>query len=246
MPALRAFLSLFLAGAALTPQGPGPALASAGESGDPSVICDQAASYAAAETGVPVSVLKAIALTETGRSRAGVTRPWPWTVNMEGQGHWFDSFALALAFVREHHARGARSFDLGCFQINFKWHHQHFATIEAMFDPAENALYAARFLAELFSEKGNWVDAAGAYHSRLAENAERYKARFLQFSEQLSAEDAAPPRLTAPPLPPAAPQRVRINRFPLLRAGQGGQTAGSLVPLAGLPRGRSLFGDEGG
>ncbi|GKY86680.1 transglycosylase SLT domain-containing protein [Sinisalibacter aestuarii] len=223
----------------------GPALAD-----DMSLICDRAAVLAAARTDVPVSVLKAISLTETGRSRDGATRPWPWTVNMEGEGLWFDTADAALAYAQEHFKRGARSFDIGCFQINYKWHHQHFASIEAMFDPAQNALYAARFLGELFAESGDWEKAAGAYHSRTPEFADRYRARFAAFRAGLQHEDALPLRVAeidpagarARPSPADTP---RINSFPLLQSG-GEAALGSLVPLGmpAVPGG--LFGQPSG
>lgn len=79
-------------------------------------LCEAAAQVAAERTGVPVTVLSAISLTETGRRIGARTRPWPWTVNMEGKGKWFDSRAEALDYVRRNHARGARSYDVGCFQ----------------------------------------------------------------------------------------------------------------------------------
>ena len=63
------------------------------------------------------AVLKAISLTETGRKTGGQFRPWPWTVNMEGTGHWFDTLDEARAYVSREFKRGARSFDVGCFQI---------------------------------------------------------------------------------------------------------------------------------
>ena len=85
---------------------------------------------------------------------------------MKGTGLWFETEDAARAYVYEHFKRGARSFDVGCFQINYKWHHEAFASIEQMFDPMANALYAARFLGALKAEKGSWVEAAGAYHSR--------------------------------------------------------------------------------
>ena len=47
-----------------------------------------------------------------------------------------------------------------------------------MFDPDMNALYAARFLSELYREFGDWTGAAGAYHSRTPEYADRYKVKF--------------------------------------------------------------------
>lgn len=141
-------------------------------------ICLRAADAAADRAGIPRTVMRAITLTETGRSRGGQLVPWPWTVNMEGAGHWFESRAVALAYVRREQARGARSFDIGCFQVNHLWHGEHFASLEAMFDPAINADYAARFLRNLHDETGDWSRAAGFYHSRTPEFFNRYRARF--------------------------------------------------------------------
>jgi len=114
-----------------------------------------------------------------------------------------------------------------CFQINYKWHHQHFSSLEAMFDPIINTDYAARFLTDLFGELGSWSAAAGAYHSRTPKYATRYTKRFDRYlaflsgksdtyysghgSEGLIAETAAAP--TAPeqpsgPPPPILPQLV--------------------------------------
>lgn len=199
-------------------------------------ICERAAAEAAQRTGVPLSVLKAISLNETGRNDHGVFRPWPWTVNMEGKGVWFDDEDAALAYVEKNYRRGARSFDVGCFQINYKWHGEHFTSIAQMFDPRANALYAAKFLKTLHAETGDWSKAAGAYHSRTPEYAQRYAARFDKFRGRLREEDLA----NIPQIPDvqladagaggdAAPV-PRVNRFPLLRAGGAG-TLGSLVPI---------------
>jgi len=85
---------------------------------DGAAICDAAAAEAARRSGVPVAVLRTITRTETGRpgKSGGGLDPWPWTVNMEGVGKWFDDRATAMAYVRKHHERGARSYDVGCFQ----------------------------------------------------------------------------------------------------------------------------------
>ncbi len=171
----------------------GPVDAAADAAADPSDLCDAAAAEAARRTGVPLSVLSAIALTETGRKHAGSFRPWPWTVNMEGAGHWFDTPEAALNYVDQAHARGARSFDVGCFQINFKWHGAAFASFGQMFDPLANALYAAGFLGDLYAETGSWSLAAGAYHSRNAEFADRYRARFDRIRLSLGAAPDGPP-----------------------------------------------------
>jgi hypothetical protein len=227
-------------------------------------LCDQAATRASAASGVPLSVLRAIALTETGRTKQGSFRPWPWTVNMEGKGVWFDSFDEARDYVARHHARGARSYDVGCFQINYRWHGQHFATLDQMFDPDANAAYAARFLSELHAEFGDWSRAAGAYHSRTPYFAAKYRQRFDRIRGRLVAADgedapvavaanrvppapesAAAPEALAAALPAAPPPRtdIRDNRFPLLIDTGAARGLSSLVPLEIIANARLIDAD---
>lgn len=199
-------------------------------------LCIAAAQSASAGSGVPLSVLLAITQTETGRGQAGATRPWPWTVNMEGEGHWFDTRDAALSFVLEQYNRGARSFDIGCFQINYRWHGENFASISDMFDPATNAAYAARFLSDLQSETGDWSAAAGAFHSRTEVYATRYRATFDRFHQAAIAAGADDGRLDsgAGLLLAAADATAvpRTNSFPLLQISTGQRALGSLVPLS--------------
>jgi len=153
---------------------------------DVSDLCDRAAINAARASGVPLNVLRSISRAETGRSSGGGLQPWPWTVNMEGTGRWFATLDEARSYVFLHFKNGARSFDVGCFQINYKWHGEAFRSIDDMFDPLLNARYAAEYLSELYQEFGSWTDAVGAYHSRTPELAERYAARFEQIKIGLS------------------------------------------------------------
>jgi len=97
---------------------------------------------------------------------------------MEGTGRWFATLDEARAYVFLNFKNGARSFDVGCFQINYKWHGDAFQSIDEMFDPKINAQYAATFLTDLYQEFGNWSEAVGAYHSRSPELAKKYTARF--------------------------------------------------------------------
>jgi len=192
-------------------------------------VCKRAASEAALSTGVPVSVLLAISLTETGRNQNGKFEPWPWTVNMEGVGKWLDTRKEAVDFAESGFNRGALSFDIGCFQLNYKWHGKAFQSIEQMFDPKINALYAARYLLDLFRETGNWDDAAGAYHSRTPKYANRYKKRFARIHAALGGDSSpiAMARLAAP----KTGLDTRKNRYPLLLPQNVKSSAGSLVPL---------------
>ena len=198
---------------------------SAAFSSETSAICDRAAEQVAAETLVPASVLRAITRTETGRGNEGRLDPWPWTVNMQGKGLWFDSEDDARAYVFSKFKEGARSFDVGCFQINYKWHGAAFQSIDQMFDPLENGRYAAKFLTTLHSELGSWEAAAGAYHSRTKVYADRYKARF----RKIRAEDQ---KLVTQPVEQVANVPPRKNTYPLLRSSSAPARRGSLVPLA--------------
>ncbi|MEM9010078.1 MAG: lytic transglycosylase domain-containing protein [Pseudomonadota bacterium] len=176
-------------------------------------VCDQAARIASNESGVPVEVLRAVTRTETGRRLHGRLRPWPWTINMEGAGHWFDSAGEAIAYATRSHAGGARSFDMGCFQINYRWHGMHFDNLAEMMDPVASARYAARFLGELYRETGNWTEAVGRYHSRTPSFQQRYLQRYRRI---LAALPAMPDLALAPPPPriaaevaPARPEPER-------------------------------------
>ncbi|MFB2530602.1 lytic transglycosylase domain-containing protein [Paracoccus sp. p3-h83] len=219
------------------------ALAGAVQAGD-AALCLMAARQAAAQTGVPEDVLLGIALTETGTKREGRFDAWPWTVNMEGKGAWFDSRQAALDFVQQAQARGARSFDIGCFQLNHRWHGQHFASPDAMFDPLAGALYAAQFLSQLYAEAGSWEGAAGLYHSRTPALAEKYAGLFTKHRATAQGRVADGPGLD---LPMGGPVRLasvspadmavspRVNDYPLLQRGHVGQM-GSLVPMALIGR----------
>ena len=207
-----------------------------------SALCDLAARRAARDHGVPLDVLRTITRTETGRGSKQGLQPWPWTVNMEGAGKWFQTEDEARAYVFSHYKRGARSFDVGCFQINYKWHGEAFASIDEMFDPVANAQYAARFLKQLYVEFGDWSTAAGAYHSRTPTYANKYAARFDRIRADLrpvSAVAALPRRRqrrnSTGPLP------LTSFHSPAPLVAQGTVSMGSLVPLSGSAASRSAL-----
>src|SRR6188508_2128815 len=99
---LRPGLRLALA-AALALAGAGPA---ASAEPDPAALCDAAIVAGARRGGVPVEVLHAVALTETGQHRDGAFRAWPWAINREGKGYWFKTRDEAIAFARKSLAEG--------------------------------------------------------------------------------------------------------------------------------------------
>lgn len=173
-----------------------PALAEAGHT-----LCREAGLAAAQRHGVPPALMLAIGEVESARGGKGA---WPWTLNVAGAGAWFDTRRDALAAARAALARGIRSIDLGCFQVNRRWHGAAFDGLDEMLDPHANADYAARFLADLKAEAGDWLTAAGWYHSRTPKHARRYRALVAKAEGRLA---KAGPRLAAAPR--AALPRVR-------------------------------------
>jgi hypothetical protein len=154
-------------------------------------LCDSAARQAAEDTGVPLDVMQTITRLETGRGKAA--DPWPWTVNHAGNGSWFKTEDDARSYVFSQLKRGETNLDIGCFQINYRWHADGFRSLDDMFNPSLNALYAAQFLTDLYREFGSWTQAAGAYHSRTPKYAERYKAKFRTLRTKVAQTDLTTP-----------------------------------------------------
>lgn len=146
---------------------------------DPGQLCRTAIARAEQERGIPTRLLAAIGRVESGRRdpQTGAMTPWPWAINAEGRGSFFPDKAAAIAAVRALQAQGVRSIDVGCLQINLRHHPDAFASLEDAFDPFVNARYAARFLTELQATRGDWMHAAGHYHSQTPAHAEPYRAR---------------------------------------------------------------------
>ena len=130
---------------------------------------------------IPHQLLRSIGLVESGRPDpvTGRVMPWPWTINVSGTGYFFASSEEAVAAVRDFQAKGIKSIDVGCAQVNLLHHPTAFSTLERAFDPEANADYAARFLKSLYGDTGNWPLAAAAYHSRLAERGNDYARKVL-------------------------------------------------------------------
>jgi hypothetical protein len=139
------------------------------------------AAILAAERGhaIPPRLLAAIGRVESGRKDPGTGSwgPWPWTINAEGTGTFFDTKAEAIAAVTRLHAQGVRSIDVGCMQVNLMHHPNAFASLEQAFDPSANADYAARFLDDLHNQTNDWMAAVARYHSANPAEGAPYAAR---------------------------------------------------------------------
>jgi Transglycosylase SLT domain len=189
---------------------------------DPARQCQTAILAAEHEHRLPPALMGAIARVESGRPREdGSVAPWPWTINAEGQGRFFESKQAAIAAVRALQARGVRLIDVGCMQVNLLHHPRAFANLEEAFDPVANARYAGLFLTQLYATTRDWVKAAGNYHSQTAELAETYRARVL----------AAWPGM-ARRLAEERQRQALVNAWQSTRAPAGGLAANGFMEVA--------------
>jgi hypothetical protein len=129
--------------------------------------------------GIPMHLLSAISATESGRYHKGlqITIPWPWTINVEGQGHYYDTKEQAIAAVRKYQLQGARSIDIGCMQVNLIHHPNAFSSLDEAFDPESNVAYGASFLRSLYEENKSWKQASAHYHSKTPTRGSEYVSR---------------------------------------------------------------------
>lgn len=167
---------------------------------EPGQLCRAAIVSAEQTAAIPNGLLAAIGQVESGRRAplSGAYLPWPWTVDADGDGHFYPTKAAAISAVRAFQAAGIRSIDVGCMQINLLHHPDAFASLDQAFDPPSNVAYAAHFLNQLHSETGNWPEAAAFYHSTtpvLAADYERKVMAAWPASQRLAAgiSEALPP-----------------------------------------------------
>jgi soluble lytic murein transglycosylase-like protein len=123
--------------------------------------CEDEILRAADRYGVPAGILYAVGLAETGRK--GSLQPN--ALNIDGKVVFPSSSAQAREMIEAARARGATFIDVGCMQINHRYHSGHFTGPRQMLDPRHNVDYAARFLVELKKRHQTWSMAVARYHA---------------------------------------------------------------------------------
>ena len=152
---------------------------------DPSTYCEMAAIHHERENGLPRALLAAVAMAESGRysPKTRKARAWPWTINAEGRPYYFKTKREAIAKTQLLLDGGMRSIDIGCMQVNLRYHPDAFASLEDAFDPMTNVAYGADFLMRLHERTGSWQQAVANYHSQTASRGGRYFARVIRIWE---------------------------------------------------------------
>ncbi len=117
--------------------------------------------------GIPDNLLAAIAKVESGKWNTPNKRlePWPWAVQAEGKGYYFNSKEEAIRAIKQLQLKGVRNIDVGCMQVNLGHHGHNFASIEDALDPSKNVGFAGQHLKKLHKASSSWTQAISHYHS---------------------------------------------------------------------------------
>ncbi len=118
-------------------------------------------SRASAKYQVPIGVLYAVGLAESGRRNS----LQPNAMNVDGKAYYAKTIDDGLRHFKAARASGAKMIDIGCMQINYVFHGEHFRSVAQMFDPLSNVDYGARFLKSLRKREGSWTLAVARYHA---------------------------------------------------------------------------------
>lgn len=124
-------------------------------------LCERYVSRAARNYGIPIGVLYAVGMTESGKKG----NLHPYAMNIGGEARFPDTVEKAMRELHDAQRRGVRLIDIGCMQINHYYHRENFSSDRAMFDPARNVEYAASFLKSLKQRHKTWAMAVARYHA---------------------------------------------------------------------------------
>ena len=156
-------------------------------------VCLAEARRAEDQHGIPRGLLQSITRVEAGRKTVtSEYMPWPWTLNDQGKGLFFDTKQAAVDYLQAAVSAGDHSVDAGCMQVNTKWHMDGFFELADMLDPVQNADYAASFLLDLHAAHQSWDGAVKHYHSSDPAKHVQYHARVLGELETYLAAHNAP------------------------------------------------------
>jgi len=124
-------------------------------------LCEREMLRVADANEIPVGVLYAVALTETGQ-RGGLHA---YALNIAGQPVFHENLEEAMRTFETARRDGVKLIDIGCMQINHHFHGRAFDSVVEMFDPRRNVEYAAGFLKKLRQSEGSWTRAVARYHA---------------------------------------------------------------------------------
>lgn len=134
-------------------------------------------------SAVPRDVVMKVVTHESKSFYQGRVQPWPWTLNIDGQGYYYASYQLALLAAIKAHRNGASKLGIGFGQIEWKYHKGRFdENIAAALNPRNNIKAVCQILVEAWGSKRvkTWEDAIAYYHRPVLDDiARKYAEKVL-------------------------------------------------------------------
>ncbi len=124
-------------------------------------VCEREMLSAAQKYRVPLGVLYAAGLNEAGRRNS----LYPYALNIEGKQMFPPNLRAAKKDVLAARQRGKKQIDIGCMQLNHRYHGDKFRSLEQMLEPRANVQYTARFLKGLRQHDGSWTMAIARFRA---------------------------------------------------------------------------------
>lgn len=124
--------------------------------------CPQLIANAEARRQIPHGLLMAIAITESGLDGT----PNPFAMNIAGRSYHASGTREMASIIASNQKRGITSIDVGCMQINLKYHAENFRSYTELLDSATNVEYGASYLIKLAAEQGSWREGVMDYHNK--------------------------------------------------------------------------------
>lgn len=125
------------------------------------------------EERIPVKLLKSVAYVESGFH--------PWTLNVEGKSYFFSTRKAAEQHLEKVVKKGVTNVDIGCTQINWRWHGKQFGSPQDLLSPEISLRYAARLLRHHSIRTRSWMKAALLYHSADKMRQSVYRKRLITY-----------------------------------------------------------------
>ena len=136
--------------------------------------------WIAAEHEIPPQLFYAIALAESSKMIESINRrrPWPWTLNIAGNGLYFKSRWAAWRALDQSLLAGQDSVDIGLMQVNWHYHRASLGSTWLALDPTHNLNVGADILKDCYEKRRDWWASVGCYHAPSDQaRAKRYRAR---------------------------------------------------------------------
>lgn len=140
--------------------------------------------YYADKHSVPAELLYSIAHVESYNPKTKSICHY--AMNFNRTPYYFNSEEELLVNAKYLLENGYQNFDVGPVQVNWYWHQKKFNSIDSAVNAHTNLDVGTAYLKEKLDSNGDWLTAAGKYHSPSDRNAARnYSKKVLGWYKRL-------------------------------------------------------------